>query len=1242
MSAFDRFEESASASRGRHAFYVQPFAAFLAFVMALPPHVAAQTPVAQNAVNPAPRIQIAAPLSTPATPIQPTPAPAVAVIQASAPTIAVAAAPTPRAALPSNCVWNGGNFIIQYICAGNTLTGNTPPDSSLIAAIQQFEQDSVTQWLAIYNLPNSSTDVQSFYTYARTSTRNSVRAYIELRLVDIAFRLENGQNKLTDNETTVYSWFQGRVQARIVQMDQDAVNNKNNWQSNRCTWQPDPTLEKAYGFTYIPCVGTEIFDTAPSADYFIAAAFQQDFSNVILNLKAANSPVLPASRGRSSASQAQASGSQQPTPSATSLVNGTDDAKTQLIGIAGGASAGVLGVAGATFGLLATTVPSIRKALLPNRSRGDRIKELRSNAKNKNDDANQRLKQNAQDSEDEASTEGDTTVETDATTIVSEASDEDAALEMNAIGAEDAGEIGDSAVGGPPGVAVGLVIALVTTIVTIIAGEAVAEKSLSGLDSSLSNDSANAPDLYKLVQTDTGAAQFDDCFIETTWPDVPSTAPIPAPGVGSSVVVSNVNGSSSYIVNSLNYTDWGGATVTLVGDNGWLIENSSYTFPSGVNVLAGVSNPVLAADLNPTIRYNNWNGDNYWASRIGNGFVVGKRYIADSDVACPAGPSGITELPDLTNCSSYVGNQVQMLDSNGKQVLMSIATRPVISPVSTGIAFNTIESPLTVTIPISGWPLPNVSVDPGTPLGPSGIVMNSAIPGLPGNETVSFTLQGNGVTPGTYNITLHATNPAQDTTLGFTFTITGPDFAAPPTWDSSVNSMDNPAWTTGVFFLTYFHATSAYQLTYASNLILPQGTTFVANSGSNALGIGGTPSPTSGGPAKTTDGQEPYIQACDGLNRCTSHFFNFTVNQAPAAHFTVADFPLQMDFPVGQMRSYTLQTAGAITPVSFYYNPSPGCFAPFPSWITMTDNGNGTVTFLGEAPATDNGSSSVFEANVVIHTQGVVDAPCHTNNVNVFQNSTPQLFVPNATITADGHGYGQFLTSNITPGIGNITTTSPLPNGMTFSPPNGINNIWSIGGTPQPGSGGQYNIALQMQSASETGPVTQNFILTVNEAATFNLPSTIYMMAGISSQYIVKPGGFPTYNAMSVTKSGVLPQGIGYSSGTEINANTGRGILSGTPDPSAATQSYPLTFTANNGVGNPATQGTVLHILLAGDVTHDDKVDCNDVALVKAHFGAKAGTSNYLGAADVNNDGVINLLDLNFVTAHLPQGTSCH
>jgi hypothetical protein len=60
-----------------------------------------------------------------------------------------------------------------------------------------------------------------------------------------------------------------------------------------------------------------------------------------------------------------------------------------------------------------------------------------------------------------------------------------------------------------------------------------------------------------------------------------------------------------------------------------------------------------------------------------------------------------------------------------------------------------------------------------------------------------------------------------------------------------------------------------------------------------------------------------------------------------------------------------------------------------------------------------------------------------------------------------------------------------------------------------------------------------------------------------------------------------------------------------------------------------------------GDVNGDGRVDCNDVAIVRAAFGKRTGQPGFDARADLNRDGIVNVIDLTTVTRQLPVGTVC-
>ncbi|BCU78627.1 hypothetical protein llg_33420 [Luteolibacter sp. LG18] len=133
-----------------------------------------------------------------------------------------------------------------------------------------------------------------------------------------------------------------------------------------------------------------------------------------------------------------------------------------------------------------------------------------------------------------------------------------------------------------------------------------------------------------------------------------------------------------------------------------------------------------------------------------------------------------------------------------------------------------------------------------------------------------------------------------------------------------------------------------------------------------------------------------------------------------------------------------------------------------------------------------------------------------------------------------------------------FSTVSPLPGGVTLAS-NGL-----LSGTPAAGTGGTFT--LSVKAANTVAPdATQSFTLTVNEAPTITSATTTTFETGAPGTFTVQTGhSFPANAALSVT--GTLPSGVIFTDNGD-----GTATLSGTPAANAG-GSYPLTFTANNGI----------------------------------------------------------------------------
>jgi hypothetical protein len=185
-------------------------------------------------------------------------------------------------------------------------------------------------------------------------------------------------------------------------------------------------------------------------------------------------------------------------------------------------------------------------------------------------------------------------------------------------------------------------------------------------------------------------------------------------------------------------------------------------------------------------------------------------------------------------------------------------------------------------------------------------------------------------------------------------------------------------------------------------------------------------------------------------------------------------------------------------------------------------------------------------------------------------------------------------------------------------------------------------------------PIAYNapsLIIQVTESATLNVPPTIYFMAGAPNVYPLVTPGYPAFQATQIKLVSPLPTSVYFINETALTTTPGGGALSGTPPVQEGGLAIPLVFQ----VTNPGPVSAVfnlppinyfvtgnLQIVKAGDVTHDGNVDCNDVAAVKAALNSTRGMPNYNYYADINGDGVVNVLDLAFVSAHLAPGTVCH
>ncbi len=137
-----------------------------------------------------------------------------------------------------------------------------------------------------------------------------------------------------------------------------------------------------------------------------------------------------------------------------------------------------------------------------------------------------------------------------------------------------------------------------------------------------------------------------------------------------------------------------------------------------------------------------------------------------------------------------------------------------------------------------------------------------------------------------------------------------------------------------------------------------------------------------------------------------------------------------------------------------------------------------------------------------------------------------------------------------------FTESGTLPHGVTFDEATGV-----LSGTPT--QEGSYPITFT--AANGVAPdAEQSFTLTVDAPPAITSEGATTFTEGTEGSFTVTASGTPTPTS---TERGTLPHGVTFDEAT--------GVLSGTPTQEGT---YPITFTAANGVGVTAEQSFTLTV----------------------------------------------------------------
>ena len=353
---------------------------------------------------------------------------------------------------------------------------------------------------------------------------------------------------------------------------------------------------------------------------------------------------------------------------------------------------------------------------------------------------------------------------------------------------------------------------------------------------------------------------------------------------------------------------------------------------------------------------------------------------------------------------------------------------------SPAVATFTVGQAATSTVTSTGYPLCQLSV---TGALPAGVTFSS------GNGMA--TLSGTPTTGGVYTFTITATNVAGYSAQSFTLTV---NHACQITSSAAVTFTTTLPGTFTV--TTTGSATCALSETGA----LPSGVTLTDN-GNGTGTISGTPA---------TAGTYPVtITATNSVGPAATQTFTLTVKAAQACAITSAGYAT---FTVGELGAFTVTTTGLPT-CTLSAMRLPGI--SLPSWLTLTDNGDGTATLSGTPPASPTGGTDTFP----ITAANGVGSDTQDFSLSVLQACTIASSA-GATFTA-GHAGTFTVTTTGVPTCA-LSETATLPPGLTLTD-NG-NGTATLAGTPAAGTGGTY--AFRITATNGVSPAAiQSFTLIV-------------------------------------------------------------------------------------------------------------------------------------------------------------------
>jgi hypothetical protein len=581
----------------------------------------------------------------------------------------------------------------------------------------------------------------------------------------------------------------------------------------------------------------------------------------------------------------------------------------------------------------------------------------------------------------------------------------------------------------------------------------------------------------------------------------------------------------------VSFVDNGDGTATLAGAT-----STTGSFPITLTATNGVGSPAtqtFTLTVTASAAVTSTDSATFTSGSAGSLTVTSTGYPTPSLTESGALPSGVSFVDNgdgtatLAGATSTTGSfPITITATNG---VASPATQSFTLTVDAAASITSADSTTftegsagTFTVTSTGYPTAALTESGALPTGVSFVDNGNGTAGLSGRPATG--------TAGSYPLTITATNGVgSPATQPYTLTVSSAPLAPSITSGGSTTFTEGSA---GTFTVT---STGNPTATLSESGTLPTGVSFVDNGDGTAT--------LTGTPAAGTAGSYPLtITATNGVGGPATQSFTLTVDAAAA-------------ITSGSSATFTTGSSGTFTVTSTGY-PTAALSetGALPSGVTFTDNGNGTATLAGSPSAGTAGSYPL----TITATNGV-GSPA-TQSFTLTVNAPAAITSATGATFAEGSAGTFTVTSTGSPTAG-LTESGALPTGVTFTD-NG-NGTATLAGSPSAGTAGSYPLTITATNGVGS-PAAQSFALTVDSAPAITSADHAAFTATVPGSFTVASTGNP---APTVTESGALPSGVTFSGG----------VLSGTPAAGTA-GSYPITITATNGVGSPATQAFTLTV----------------------------------------------------------------